>query len=129
MELILGLEPLSQYDAAATPAYNAFALVPDLAPFAAISPRIDINEMNDPRAWGAQDSAEMDLAEADRAPDLLLNEIVWRSVRGPDSKMPPPMRAAWLKRGVGDGDDDDADHDDDDDKKAGKKKELKRERP
>jgi len=115
MELILGLEPLSQYDAAATPAYNAFALVPDLAPFAAIPPKIDISEMNDPRAWGAQDSAEMDLAEADRAPDLLLNEIVWRSVRGPNSKMPPPMRAAWLKRGVGDAEDGDADDDDDDD--------------
>jgi hypothetical protein len=42
----------------------------------------------------------MNLAEADRAPDLLLNEIVWRSVRGPKSKMPPPVRAAWLKREV-----------------------------
>jgi YVTN family beta-propeller protein len=130
MELILGLEPLSQYDAAATPAYNAFALAPDVAPFAAIPPKIDINEMNDPRAWGAQDSAAMDLAEADRAPDLLLNEIVWRSVRGADSKMPPPMRAAWLKRGLGDADDDEADHhDDDDDKKPAKKREAKRERP
>jgi hypothetical protein len=47
----------------------------------------------------------MNLAEADRAPDLLLNEIVWRSVRGSHSKMPPPVRAAWLKRGVGDADD------------------------
>lgn len=122
MELILGLEPLSQYDAAATPAYNAFSLVPDVAPYAAIPPKIDITEMNNPRAWGAQASAEMDLAEADRAPDLLLNEIVWRSVRGPDSKMPPPMRAAWLKRGVGDTDDDD-DHDDDE------ARDVKRERP
>jgi len=50
----------------------------------------------------------MNLAEADRAPDLLLNEIVWRSVRGRDSKMPPPVRAAWLKRGIM-GDDDDED--------------------
>ena len=113
MELILGLEPLSQYDAAATPAYNAFSLVPDVAPYLALAPRIDVMEMNDPRAWGSQASAEMNLAEADRAPDLLLNEIVWRSVRGPKSKMPPPVRAAWLKRGVGDADDDDDDHDDD----------------
>lgn len=109
MELILGLEPLSQYDAAATPAYNAFSLVPDVAPYTALPPRIDILEMNDPKAWGAQASAEMDLAEADRAPDLLLNEIVWRSVRGPGSKMPPPVRAAWLKRGVGEADDEDED--------------------
>ncbi|MBK5257924.1 MAG: bifunctional YncE family protein/alkaline phosphatase family protein [Vicinamibacteria bacterium] len=105
MELILGLEPLSQYDAAATPLYNAFALAPNAAPYAALSPRIDITEMNDPDAWGAAESAEMDLSEADRAPDLLLNEIVWRSVRGARSRMPPPVRAAWLKRGVGDDDD------------------------
>ena len=116
MELILGLEPLSQYDAAATPAYNAFSLTPNLIPYAARAPRIDITEMNDARAWGAQASALMNLAEADRAPDLLLNEIVWRSVRGPNSKMPPPVRAAWLKRGGGDAEDDDdkRDHDDDD---------------
>jgi len=100
MELILGLEPLSQYDAAATPLYNAFSLTPKLAPFTALPPRIDVNEKNDPRAWGARESGEMNLAEADRAPDLLLNEIVWRSVRGPHSKMPPPVRAAWLKREV-----------------------------
>ena len=116
MELILGLEPLSQYDAAATPAYNAFSLTPNLIPYAALAPRIDITEMNDARAWGAQASALMNLAEADRAPDLLLNEIVWRSVRGPNSKMPPPVRAAWLKRGGGDAEDDDdkRDHDDND---------------
>ncbi len=108
MELILGLEPLSQYDAAATPAYNAFALTANTAPYMALAPRIDITEMNDPRAWGARESQEMNLAEADRAPDLLLNEIVWRSVRGAHSKMPPPVRAAWLKRGVGDEDDEDA---------------------
>ena len=123
MELILGLEPLSQYDAAATPAYNAFSLVPNTAPFMAVSPRIDITEMNDPRAWGSKESGEMNLAEADRAPDLLLNEIVWRSIRGPQSKMPPPVRAAWLKRGVGDADDDDDDDDDDDEAEAKVKKE------
>ncbi len=114
MELILGLEPLSQYDAAATPAYNAFALVANVAPYTALPPRIDINEMNDPRAWGAKESAEMNLAEADRAPDLLLNEIVWRSVRGAHSKMPPPVRAAWLKRGVGEEDEDEEEEEDDD---------------
>ena len=104
MELILGLEPLSQYDAAATPTYHAFSLTPNFAAYQALPPRIDITEKNDPRAWGARESLEMNLAEADRAPDLLLNEIVWRSVRGPNSKMPPPVRAAWLKREVGESD-------------------------
>jgi len=29
--------------------------------------------------------------------DLLFNEVIWRSVRGPDSKMPPPVRAAFVR--------------------------------
>ena len=28
--------------------------------------------------------------------DLLLNEVVWRSVRGADSAMPPPVRASFV---------------------------------
>jgi hypothetical protein len=51
----------------------------------------------------------MPLDEADRAPDRELNEIVWRSVRGADSPMPPPVHAAFVRavEGEGDGDADD----------------------
>jgi hypothetical protein len=27
---------------------------------------------------------------------LLLNEVIWRSVRGPDSPMLPPVRSAFV---------------------------------
>jgi hypothetical protein len=36
-----------------------------------------------------------------------LNEIVWRSVRGPDSPMPAPVRAAFFKAHPKTDDDDD----------------------
>ena len=39
----------------------------------------------------------MDFREADRTPERDLNEIVWRSVRGADSPMPPPARAAFVR--------------------------------
>ena len=39
----------------------------------------------------------MNLREADLAPELELNEIIWRSVRGANSPMPPPRRAAFVK--------------------------------
>jgi len=47
--------------------------------------------------------------EADLAPELALNEILWKSVRGADSPMPPPVHAAFVRpvTAVGDGDDDD----------------------
>jgi hypothetical protein len=104
MELILGLPPMSQYDAAAAPMYRAFQSAPDLAPFTHREPRVPIDERNTPLAWGAAASQAMELGEADLAPELELNEILWKSVRGADSPMPPPVHAAFV-RGVGEDDD------------------------
>ncbi len=96
MELILGLPPMSQYDAAATPMYRAFQPLPALTPYRLRPARIDLEEKNLETAWGAAASAKMDLAEADRTPEQELNEIVWKSVKGAASPMPPPVRAAFV---------------------------------
>jgi len=58
---------------------------------------VDINATNTRLAWGARESEKMDFSDADKADDIALNEIVWRSVRGPDSPMPAPVRAAFFK--------------------------------
>ncbi|HEV8580839.1 MAG TPA: alkaline phosphatase family protein [Thermoanaerobaculia bacterium] len=97
IELILGLPPMSQYDAAATPMYGAFQATTDARPFTPREARIALDEMNAPNAWGAAASMAMNLEEADRAPDLELSEIVWKSVRGADSPMPPPVHAAFVR--------------------------------
>lgn len=97
MELILGLEPMSQYDAAATPMYNAFQPAPVFSPYTALPARVPTDERNASTAWGARASLRMNLREADLAPDLELNEIIWRSIRGPDSPMPPPRRAGFIR--------------------------------
>jgi hypothetical protein len=77
--------------------YNAFQVAPVLTPFTMRQARIDLGEKNATNAWGAAASAAMYLAEADMAPDLELNEIVWRSVKGATSPMPPPRRAAFIR--------------------------------
>jgi hypothetical protein len=97
IERILGLLPMSQCDAAAATMAGAFQATPDPRPFVHREPRVPLDEKNAPTAWGAEASSEMDLTEADRAPDLELNEIVWRSVRGAACPMPPPVRAAWVR--------------------------------
>jgi YVTN family beta-propeller protein len=97
MELILGLPPMSQYDAAATPMYGAFQGLLVTTPFEARPARIDLGERNDLNAWGAAASARMDLTEADLAPEQELNEILWKSAKGAASPMPPPVRAAFLR--------------------------------
>jgi YVTN family beta-propeller protein len=91
MELLLGLPPMSQYDAAATPFYAAFGVKPDLAPYALRPPEVDLNEKNTAASYGAAESARMDFTENDRAPMRRLNEIIWKSVRGEASPMPAPV--------------------------------------
>jgi YVTN family beta-propeller protein len=104
IELILGLAPMSQYDAAATPMYGAFAGKLDLTPFTARPARVPLDEVNDPEAYGSDASAAMNFDEPDRAPEFELNEIVWKSVRGAGSPMPPPVRSAFVRTPEGDAD-------------------------
>ncbi|HSD26730.1 MAG TPA: alkaline phosphatase family protein, partial [Vicinamibacteria bacterium] len=103
MELILGLPPMSQYDAAATPLYAAFAAKPDPTPYSVRPARVDVHQTNREDAPGAQASLGMDLTRPDAAPELELNEILWKSVHGASAVMPPPIRAAFV-RPIDDGD-------------------------
>jgi YVTN family beta-propeller protein len=98
MELILGLAPLSQYDAAATPLFDAFTDRADLAAYVHESPRIDLNELNTATAYGAERSARMNFDEYDRIDDFELNEILWRSIKGKDAPLPPAVRRAIAYR-------------------------------
>jgi hypothetical protein len=117
MELILGLEPMSQFDAAAAPMYGCFQGKADLTPYRHLPARVDLEVKNLATAWGAQQSEKLDLSKEDAADDLVFNEIIWRSVRGADSPAPPPTRAGFFYPRAGVSHDDDDDDDDDDDRK------------
>jgi len=97
MELILGLEPLSQYDAAATPMYRCFTDKPDFTPYTCRPARWDLNEKNPANAWGWRESLAIDLSQEDRVDDLLFSEIIWRSVKGADHPMPAPVRSIFSR--------------------------------
>jgi hypothetical protein len=106
MELILGLPPMSQYDGSATPMYGAMQMTPELRPFVQLAARISIDEKNDELAYGADASLRMNLADADLAPERELNEILWRSIKGPNAVVPPAVRSAFVHRAAsGDPDD------------------------
>jgi YVTN family beta-propeller protein len=98
MELILGLAPLSQYDAAARPMFNSFTDRADLAPYTHVPARIDLNAVNPKNAYGAARSARMDFSDYDRVDDFELNEILWRSIKGADAPLPPAVRRAIANR-------------------------------
>ena len=96
MELILGIEPMTQFDAAANPMFACFGKSRELKPFLHLPAQVDLDAVNSALAWGAAQSEMLNFAEEDAADDLLLGDIVWRSVRGAGSPMPPPVRAAFV---------------------------------
>ncbi len=97
IELLLGLPPMTQYDAAAMPMYNSFRETPELMPYQTVAPRIDVNERNTAKSFGAKASMKMNLDEVDEAPMFALNEIIWKSVKGANSPMPLPVHRYWFQ--------------------------------
>lgn len=112
MELILGLKPMSQFDAAALPMYASFQSTPDTTPYRHRPAQVDLNARNDKLAWGAERSEQMNLATEDAADDILFNEIIWKSVKGPRSVMPAPVRASFVLAHPEGEDEEDEDDDD-----------------
>jgi hypothetical protein len=106
MELLLGLAPMSQYDALALPISDWDNKPSNSEPYTAILPAKDIIAAISPRVSRATTQAsmqsqeglaaasdKMDFSHADAAPADELNQIIWKSVRGPDSQMPAPRNA------------------------------------
>jgi YVTN family beta-propeller protein len=89
IELILGLPPLSAYDATAQPLFAAFTSKPDPRPFDALPAAIDIKTKNPVTAYRAADSLAADFSHEDRVPDAELNDLIWHAVRGAKATPPP----------------------------------------
>jgi hypothetical protein len=87
IELLLGIEPMNQLDANATP-MDIFRAEPDLRPYQVQLPNIALDNLMNPPARDAATaywirmSEEQDLSHADMADPEILNRIIWFSVRG-----------------------------------------------
>lgn len=103
MEQLLGLPPMSQYDAVASTILDFDTAPVNAAPFSATLPATSlIAEINptqaalaprDPRRALVKLSDAMDFVHPDSAPSGLLNQILWKSVKGAASRMPVPRTA------------------------------------
>jgi YVTN family beta-propeller protein len=94
VELLLGLPPMTQHDAAAPPMVNTFTAKADLSGFTAVTARIDLMTKNPPQGYGATISAAMDFSDYDRVDEDALNRIIWHSIKGADIPYPAPVRRA-----------------------------------
>jgi YVTN family beta-propeller protein len=97
IELILGLPPMSQYDAAAEPMWRCFATSADMTSFKAVPANIDLTEKNTKNTASASLSETFDFSREDLIPDLVFSEVIWKAVKGEHSKMPAPRRSAFVK--------------------------------
>jgi len=100
IELILGLPPMTQFDASATPMVAAFQNTPDLKPYKALTPKQPLDQLNTAASFGSAISARLDLSRPDRADEPSFNRVIWGSVKGAGVPMPAPvsgMRSAALK--------------------------------
>jgi len=105
MELMLGLPPMNQMDATATPMFDCFTNAPDFTPFAAVPNQTPLDEMNpNPRKISnpllrkdAYISRRLPLAKEDQCPENLFNHILWRAAKGPQVLYP-----AWAVKSTND---------------------------
>ncbi len=93
MELILGLRPMTHFDAGARPMFASFSRQADTRPFTAISPKVSTTERNPANGPGSADSARMDFRDADRVDDDELNAVLWRAIKRTDP--PAPTRSVF----------------------------------
>jgi hypothetical protein len=102
MELILGMPPMSQYDAGAEPMWRCFSDTAIATGFDFVPAQVDLNQVNgitDPKstAYLMRMSEQLDLSKEDRANEQLMNEILWKYVKGERAKLPTIKQAPWVK--------------------------------
>ena len=96
IELILGLPPMSQYDAAAEPMWRCFSTTATNKKFNAIKPNINLNETNKTVSANSIKSDSFDFSKEDLVPDMEFNKILWQAVKGENAIMPAPVRSAFI---------------------------------
>jgi hypothetical protein len=95
LEDVLGLPPMSIFDARVARMWNAFTSKPDFRPYDARTPAVTpygaagapVNPATAPLAKAA---AGWDLSREDATPEIALNRAIWKSIKGRHSKMPRP---------------------------------------
>ena len=100
IELILGLPPLTQYDAAATPMFSLFQKEANLKPFEAAPAQVNLMAKNTRKTAFSEESGRMNFAEYDLAPEDELNRILW-AIAKPDEPYPTPIHRAIFTQPVG----------------------------
>ena len=96
IELILGLSPMSQYDAAAMPMWRSFDSVAKPSDFKAITPNVDLRTKNVVRNEWQRRSELFNFEKEDTNNDVAFNLVLWHGLKGDKIPFPGPTRAAFV---------------------------------
>ena len=96
IELILGLPPMSQYDASAVPLYECFTGKPDFSPYILKPAQVNLEQRNVADNKSSIRSEHFNFTKEDAIPDLDLNEVIWKYVKGENAVLPAPKRSAFV---------------------------------
>jgi hypothetical protein len=96
IELILGIPPMSQYDAAATPLWRCFTSTPNYATYNYVPENVDLNDKNMVVNKLSKQSEVFNFSKEDEVPDAAFNEVLWKGIKGINKTVPAPKRAAFI---------------------------------
>ena len=99
IELILGMPPMTQYDAAANSMWRSFSATADFTPFTHKPSNVNLNDKNTKQNALSALSEKFDFSQEDKVPDLVFNDVLWKGIKGIDAITPSPNRAAFVKLG------------------------------
>jgi YVTN family beta-propeller protein len=106
MELILGIPPMTQYDASARSMWRCFSTTADMRPYTCLPETVSLNDVNVKQSkWQAM-SENYDFTKEDNVPDVEFNQVLWHGLKGDLVSYPPIHRSAFLTYTVSDDDDD-----------------------
>ncbi len=99
IELILGLPPMSQYDAAAVPLWRCFNNGPGHPAFKVKPCQVNLGDINLVKNQMQALSEQFDFTREDKVKDVDFNEVIWKAVKGINSQCPPAVHAAFFMTG------------------------------
>jgi YVTN family beta-propeller protein len=98
IELILGMQPMSQYDAAANTLWKCFDKQASHKGYTVKPNQWDLNEKNTAQTAMQRKSEKFNFKKEDSINDNEFTEVLWKGLKGEQAQVPTPKRAAFLKK-------------------------------
>jgi hypothetical protein len=97
MEIILGMRPMTTFDAGARPMFSVFNTTAAGEVYTLEKPQTPLDQKNPAKSPTATRSLKMNFKDADDVDEDELNRILWAAIKGPGTPMPAPVRSRFAR--------------------------------